>query len=96
MGKKEIAESALQEMQEYLIEHRKRNCAEGEKKRYLEAEQLAEKAWKILSRQLTRDEFQTVESYFMKMNVIAQDEGKYLYLQGIRDGIRLSIELGTE
>ena len=93
MDRKEILETALREMREEMLAHRKEVCDENEKKLYLETEELAEKAWEILSNQLSQEDYQTVEKYFLKTSVLAQDEGEYLYTRGIKDGVKLLKEL---
>ena len=93
MDRKEILETALREMREDMLAQRRKTCSESEERLYLETDELAEKAWDILSKRLSGEEKQTVESYFLKINVLAQDEGEYLYIRGIKDGVKLMKEL---
>lgn len=94
MDRKEILDTALREMRENMLAQRRKICSESEERLYLETDELAEKAWDILSKRLSGKERQIVESYFMKINVLAQDEGEYLYIRGIKDGVKLMKELG--
>ena len=93
MDRKEILETVLREMREDMLAQRRKTCSEREERLYLETDELAGKAWDILSKRLSGEEKQTVESYFLKINVLAQDEGEYLYIRGIKDGIKLMKEL---
>lgn len=93
MDRKEILETALREMREDMLAQRRKTCSESEERLYSETDELAEKAWDILSKRLSGEERQTVESYFLKINVLAQDEGEYLYIRGIKDGVKLMKEL---
>lgn len=93
MDRKEILETALREMREDMLAQRRKTCSESEEGLYSETDELAEKAWEILSKQLSGEDRQIVESYFLKTNVLAQDEGEYLYIRGIKDGVKLMKEL---
>lgn len=93
MYRKEILETALREMREDMLAQRRKTCSESEERLYSETDELAEKAWDILSKRLSGEDRQIVESYFLKMNVLAQDEGEYLYIQGIKDSVKLMKKL---
>ena len=93
MDRKEILDTALREMREDMLAQRRKTCSEREERLYLETDELAGKTWDILRKRLSGEERQTVESYFLKINVLAQDEGEYLYIRGIKDGIKLMKEL---
>ena len=93
MDRKEILDTALREMREDMLAQRRKTCSEREERLYLETDELAGKTWDILRKRLSGEERQTVESYFLKINVRAQDEGEYLYIRGIKDGVKLMKEL---
>ena len=88
MKKKKIFKAALQEMRESMQQRHKKCCGRQMRKLYQEADEVAEKAWEIISRCLEEEERQTVEKYIMKTDVIAQEESIYFYLQGFKDCVK--------
>ena len=64
MNRKEILDTALREMREDMLAQRRKTCSEREERLYLETDELAEKAWDILSTRLSGEERQIVESFY--------------------------------
>ena len=94
MELEEIIETAIQELTELALRKRREAFGEEEKAHSRELLELAEKTKKILSR-LPVQERQVVEDYMTAINLDAQEDCEYLYVQGAKDCVELLKKLGV-
>ena len=94
MEKKKILEMAIQELTEQALNIRRENCTPLEKKLYYEVGELSKQKEDIIAK-LTEKDCQVIENYILKMNLIAEQECKYLYVQGARDCVETLKKLGV-
>ncbi len=94
MDKNEIFEMVIQEMTEHALLHRRKTCNDEEKNLYQEIGVLAEKKWDVLAK-LSPEDQQVVEDYIVKINLLAQHESAYLYVQGAKDCVEMLQKLGV-
>ena len=94
MELEEIIKAAIQELTELALRKRREAFSEEEKAHSRELLELSEKTKKILSR-LPVQERQVVEDYMTAINLAAQEECEYLYVQGAKDCVGLLKKLGV-
>ena len=92
--KKKILEMAIQELTEHALNIRRKNCNPLEKKLYHEAGKLSKHKEDIIAKLSSKD-CQVIRDYILKVNLIADHECKYLYVQGARDCIEILKNLGV-
>lgn len=94
MKKKRILDIAIQELTEQALNNRRKNCDPLEKKLYHEVGELSKQKEDIIAK-LTDKDCQVINSYILKTNLIADQECKYLYVQGARDCVEALKKLGV-
>ncbi len=94
MGKKKILEMLIQELIEQALSFRRENCNPVEKKLYHEVGELSKQKEDVIAK-LAEKDCQVIKNYILKMNLIADQECKYLYVQGARDCVEALKKLGV-
>ena len=92
MDKQEIYEMAIQELTEHALVQRRERFSEEEQKNYQELLELSRKKQDIMAK-LSPEDSQVLDDYITKTHLAAQDEGEYLYIQGIKDSVKLMKKL---
>lgn len=85
---------AIQELTEQALNIRRENCTPLEKNFIMKSENYPNKKEDIIAK-LTEKDCQVIENYILKMNLIAEQECKYLYVQGARDCVETLKKLGV-
>ena len=84
----------IQELTEQALNIRRENCDPLEKKLYHEVGELSKQKEDIIAK-LTDKDGQVINNYIMKINLIADQECKYLYVEGARDCVEALKKLGV-
>ena len=94
MDKQEIYEMAIQELTEHALVQRRERFNEEEQENYQELLELSRKKQDIMAK-LSPEDRQVLDDYITKIHLAAQDECKYLYVQGAKDCVELLKGLGV-
>ena len=94
MSKEEIYEMVIREMTEESLSERRETCDEKEQQLYTEVGKLCKRASEVV-KQLSPEDRQVLEDYFIKTNLIADHECQHLYVQGAKDCVELLKKLGA-
>lgn len=93
MDKSDLVDIVIQEITEMALSVRRENCSYEERKIYSEIGKLSTHKEEVISK-LPIEDRQIVEKYIEKINYIADQECKYLYVQGAKDCVCLLKKLG--
>ena len=94
MDKEKIYEMVIREMTEQALSEHRETCDEKEQQLYTEIGKLSKQASEVV-KQLSPEDQQVLDDYFIKTNLLADHECQHLYVQGAKDCVELLKKLGA-
>ena len=94
MDKEKIYEMVIREMTEQALSERREICDEKEQQLYAEVGELSKRSSEVV-KQLSPEDRQVLDDYFIKTNLLADHECQHLYVQGAKDCVELLKKLGV-
>ena len=94
MGREEIMEDAIRELTELALQERRETADESEQELLNTVVELSAKVKHVLD-QLPEEERILLTDYLDKKELIADHDCRHLYMQGIKDCVKLLKTLGV-